>query len=130
MDHPAELRYSKDHVWVRVDGDAGVVIGITDFGQESMGEIAFVDLPSVDKEVVKDEVLIAVGSSKAFVDLPSPVSGKVLAINEAIMMEPVLVNNSPYGDGWLVKMRLSKASELEEMMDSATYTAFTPRGMS
>jgi glycine cleavage system H protein len=118
------LYYTPEHVWGKTEGNEVLLIGITDFGQESMGEIAFVELPAVGKEVKKSDIIIAVGSSKAFVDLPSPVSGTVLAINETANLDPVLINNSPYDDGWLVKIQVSNPAELTEMMDSAAYSDF------
>lgn len=124
MKYPENLKYTKDHAWVRDEGDGAAAIGITFFGQESMGEITFVELPDIDKEIEIEQVIFSIGSSKAFIDIPSPISGKVVMVNEELNAEPTLMNTSPYEKGWIVKMNLSRPVELESLMDSAAYAAF------
>jgi glycine cleavage system H protein len=124
MKYPENLKYTKDHAWVRDEGNGTAAIGITFFGQESMGEITFVELPEIDKEIEIDQIIFSIGSSKAFIDIPSPISGKVVMVNEELNTEPTLINTSPYESGWIVKMNLSHPAELESLMDSSAYEAF------
>jgi glycine cleavage system H protein len=124
MKYPENLKYTKDHAWVRDEGAGTVAIGITFFGQESMGEITFVELPEIDKEIDIEQIIFSIGSSKAFIDIPSPISGKVIMVNEELNTEPTLVNTSPYDQGWIVKMNLSQPAELDSLMDSSAYAAF------
>jgi glycine cleavage system H protein len=124
MEYPENLKYTKDHAWARDEGNGIVAIGITFFGQESMGEITFVELPEVDKELEIEQVVFSIGSSKAFIDIPSPVSGKIVMVNEDLNAEPTLINESPYEKGWIIKMAVSQPSELGSLMDSASYAEF------
>jgi len=123
VDNPPGLKYTKDHVWAKPEGSIAV-IGITHFGQESMGEITYVDLPLLGKDLEKDQIIFAIGSSKAFIDLPSPVSGKVLEVNEVINTDPTIINNDPYDKGWMVKMSLANPAELDSLMDKTAYDTF------
>ena len=115
------LYYSESHEWVKVEGEFAY-IGITDFAQHQLGNIVYVDMPEVDDEVTKDEDFGAVESVKAASDLLSPVSGTVVEINEKLSDEPELINQDPY-ENWIMKVKLSDASEVESLMDGKAYTA-------
>lgn len=117
------LLYSETHEWVKVEGDVAVV-GVSDFAQKEMGDITYVDMPDVDDDVTKDEEFGALESVKASSDLFSPVSGTVVEVNEALEDAPEQINQDPYGS-WIIKVRMSDASELEALMDAAAYEAQT-----
>jgi len=119
---PADLRYTKDHEWVRVAGEIAT-IGITDFAQSSLGDIVFVDLPKVGVELNQNETFGSVEAVKTVSDLYSPVGGSVTAVNELIESDPAVVNRSPYGDGWMIQARIRDASEVESLMTADEYTA-------
>ena len=123
MNVPDDLKYSEEHEWVRVEGGEAVV-GITDFAQHELTEIVFVELPEVGKKVDKGGALAVVESVKAVSDVYSPVSGTVKAVNSALEDQPELVNNAPYGGGWMVRLELADASELDALMDAAAYKQF------
>jgi len=116
------LYYSKDHEWVKVEGEAAY-IGISDFAQEHLGDIVYVELPGVDDEFAKDEAFSAVESVKAASDIYLPVGGKVVEVNEALEDDPALLNTAPY-ENWIAKVELSDKSELEELMTSEEYEKF------
>jgi len=116
-------KFSKDHEWIKVEGDIGT-IGITNHAQEQLGDVVYVDLPEVGSTVEKDEAFGAVESVKAASDIYSPVSGEVTAVNEALADEPALVNSAAEADGWMTKVKLSDASELDSLMDAAAYEEF------
>jgi glycine cleavage system H protein len=118
--YPDDLRYHAEHDWARIDGDVAT-FGITWFGQDALGEIVFFDAPEVGKTVAKDGSYAEVESVKAVSDVIAPLSGEVIEINEALVNSPALVNEDPYGEGWLVKVRLSDPSEADELMDHETY---------
>jgi glycine cleavage system H protein len=118
--YPADLRYHPEHDWARVDGDTAT-FGITWFGQDALGEIVFFDPPQVGKTVSKDAPYSEVESVKAVSDVVAPLSGEIIEVNEALSDSPEKINEDPYGEGWLVKVRLSDAAELDELMDSETY---------
>ena len=120
MDFPEDLRYTKDHEWARKEGDV-VTVGVTGSAMEQLGEITLVDLPGVGDEVAAGEAFGTIESVKSVSDLYAPVSGKVAAINEALEDKPELVNEAPYGDGWLV--RIEGSAEYDALMDGAAYTA-------
>ncbi|MCB0328748.1 MAG: glycine cleavage system protein GcvH [Bdellovibrionales bacterium] len=120
MEFPGDLKYTKDHEWVRVEGDSAVV-GITEFAQEELGEIVFVELPPVGSEFKAGDTLCVVESTKAASDVYAPISGKIAAVNDALGDSPDKVNSSPYSDGWMVKFEGIDAAEIEALMDSATY---------
>ena len=122
MQLPATLRYTKEHEWVRLDGDVATV-GITDFAQKELGDIVYVDITTLDQDVRKDEVFGSVEAVKTVSDLYSPVAGTVIEINEKLASAPDLVNNDPYGDGWMVRIRLADASEANSLLDAAAYGA-------
>lgn len=117
------LLYSETHEWVKVEGDVAVV-GVSDFAQKEMGDITYVDMPDVDDDVTKDEEFGALESVKASSDLFSPVSGTVVEVNEALEDAPEQINQNPYGS-WIIKVRMSDASELDALMDAAAYEAQT-----
>ena len=118
--YPDDLRYHAEHDWARIDGDVAT-FGITWFGQDALGEIVFFDAPEVGKTVAKDGSYAEVESVKAVSDVIAPMSGEVIEVNDALTNSPELVNEDPYGEGWLVKVRLSDPSEADELMDHETY---------
>ncbi|MCA9727796.1 MAG: glycine cleavage system protein GcvH [Candidatus Eisenbacteria bacterium] len=119
---PGDLRYTKEHEWVKVDGTVAM-IGVTDFAQASLGDVVFVELPQVGDALTQNEPFGSVEAVKAVSDLFSPVSGEVSAVNEGIENDPSVVNRSPYGDGWMIKASLSDASELDDLMSAEEYAA-------
>lgn len=121
MNIPDDLKYTKEHEWIRDNGDGTVTIGITDFAQGELGDIVFVELEPEGSEFDQDEVLGTVEAVKTVSELFSPVSGEVTEINEDLEDDPELVNNDPYGDGWMVKMKLSDASELDSLLSPEDY---------
>ena len=128
MTNPSDLRYIEEHDWVRVD-DAGLAtFGITDHAQDSLGDVVFVDLPDPGAEVTQSEPFGEIESVKAVSELIAPASGKVVERNEAVVDAPELVNESPYGDGWLVKVELADASELDGLMSAEEYDSFLASG--
>jgi len=120
---PGELKYLSSHEWVRVEGDGTATIGITDHAQDLLGDVVFVELPEVGAEIHAGEEAGVVESVKAASDIFSPVSGEVLAINEALEESPDLVNNEPYEDGWFFKVKLTDESDLEPLLDADAYSA-------
>ena len=117
---PSELKYTKDHEWARIDGDT-VTMGITDYAQGSLGDLVYVELPQVGREVKKGEVMVIVESCKAASDVYAPVSGTVIEINQSAVSTPETVNKLPYSDGWLVKLKPTAKDELESMLDANKY---------
>jgi glycine cleavage system H protein len=122
MNFPADLKYTKDHEWIRIEGDEAV-IGITEFAQSELGDIVFVDINTVGQEVAREAVFGTVEAVKTVSDLFMPVTGTVLAVNEALADEPADVNNDPYGAGWMVRIKISDASELDGLLSAEQYTA-------
>jgi glycine cleavage system H protein len=120
MNVPDDLKYTEEHEWVRVDGKT-VVIGITDFAQDELGDIVFVELPSVGDEVQSGEPFGSVESVKTVSELYAPVSGRVVEVNERLEDSPELVNSSCYGDGWMIKVELSDPSELDRLWSADKY---------
>lgn len=120
MNFPAELKYSKEHEWVKVEGNTGT-IGITDFAQKELGDIVYVDINTIGETVTKDAVFGTVEAVKTVSDLFMPVSGKVLEQNAALNDNPESVNKDPYNSGWMVKIEFTNASELDGLMDAETY---------
>ena len=122
MNFPDNLYYSKDHEWLRVEDDGSTaVIGITDFAQGELGDIVFVELEDVDESISKDNSFGSVEAVKTVSELFMPVSGTILEHNEAIGDNPELINNSPYEDGWIVKIKMDDPSEIEDLMKAAAY---------
>jgi len=120
MPSPTDRRYTKEHEWVRVQDGLGTV-GITDYAQDQLGDIVYVDLPSVGAQVKQLEKLGEIESVKAVSDLYSPVSGEVVEVNQGVNDRPELVNQSPYEDGWLVRVRLADPAELDNLLTAAQY---------
>ncbi len=117
---PDELYYTESHEWVRVEGEKAT-IGITDFAQKELQDIVYVELPEVGKNVKKGEVLCSIDSVKSSAEVYAPVSGQVLQVNEALNDQPELVNKDPYGEGWLVVMKLENPDELKELLSASRY---------
>jgi glycine cleavage system H protein len=124
---PSDLRYTKDHEWVRVDGDDAVV-GITDYATNQLGDIVFVELPDVGRSLAQFATFGVVESVKAVSDLFAPVSGDVSETNAELAAAPELVNSDPYGQGWMLKIRLSNATEIDGLLDAEAYDALTAEG--
>jgi glycine cleavage system H protein len=120
MEAPPGIRYSKEHEWV-VTEDAVATVGITDHAQEKLGEIVYIELPSIGEKVSKDDPFGVVESVKAVSDIYAPVSGTVLEVNEDLAESPEVVNEDPYGDGWLIKVRISDPADLDDLMDNDEY---------
>ena len=120
MNFPSELRYTKDHEWVRMEGDEAV-IGITDFAQHELGDIVYVEVESVGKELEAGAIFGTVEAVKTVSDLFLPVNGTVTEVNSNLNGAPELVNTDPYGDGWMVRMKLKDASDVDALMDAAAY---------
>ena len=120
MNIPENLKYSKEHEWVRVDGDIAYV-GITDFAQNELGDIVFVEIDTVGDTIDADEIFGTIEAVKTVSDLFMPVGGEVLELNEKLEDDPELVNTDPYGDGWLIKVKMTDASQLDHLMDASAY---------
>lgn len=114
------LRYTEQHEWVKVEGDVAL-IGITDFAQNALGDVTFVELPALDQEVQKGDDIVVVESTKAASDVYAPVSGKIVDVNSAIEDEPEAINADPFNRGWLVKIQISDPSEIEALMSPEAY---------
>jgi glycine cleavage system H protein len=117
------VKFTKEHEWIQVEGDTGTV-GITDYAQEQLGDVVYVELPAVGKQVEKGKDMAVVESVKAASEVYAPVSGSVVAVNEKLSAEPATVNAEPMAGGWFVKIKLSNPAELEGLMDKAAYDAF------
>lgn len=120
MNIPEELKYTRDHEWVKVEGDV-VIVGITDFAQRELGDIVYIDVDTLDIEVPAEEVFGTIEAVKTVSDLFSPLSGIVVEINEGLEDDPELVNKDPYGEGWIIKIKPSNLDELENLMDHSEY---------
>src|SRR5580765_3963777 len=123
MSYPEDLRYTKQHEWVRAEGDIGTV-GITDHAQKELGDIVYVDLPKVGAQVEKGKSLGSVESVKAVSDIYAPISGEVIAINDTLTAAPEKLNEDPHGAAWLVKVRLKDAGEMKQLLSAADYQTF------
>lgn len=122
MNFPSNIRYTSEHEWIRVEGNEAFV-GITDYAQSELGEIVFIDVPTLGEIVAQGDVFGSIEAVKTVSDLNMPVSGEVLEINEALDAAPELVNNDPYGEGWIIRISVKDASELDKLMDAAAYQA-------
>lgn len=122
MDYPEGLKYSREHEWVMVEGDSAT-IGISDFAQSELGDVVYVEVPEVGEKISKEDPFGAVESVKAVSDLYAPVSGTVVEVNDALPDTPELINEDPYGEGWIVKVTLSDPDELDELMNAQEYAA-------
>jgi len=123
MSVPDELRYSKDHEWIRVDGDT-VRIGITDYAQDALGDVVYVQIPSVGTAVKVGESFGEVESTKSVSDVYAPVTGTVVEVNDSLADEPQKLNEDPYGDGWICAIRVSEPGEIDALLDAAAYRDF------
>ena len=119
----SELRFTKDHEWVRREGDT-VVIGITDYAQEQLGDVVYVELPEIGRQVARGKEAAVVESAKAASEVYAPVSGEVVAVNDVIAGDPGKVNADPMGDGWFIKLRLADPGQLDALLDEAAYRKF------
>ena len=122
MNFPENIRYTSEHEWIRVEGDEAYV-GITDYAQSELGEIVFIDVPTEGETVAQGEVFGSIEAVKTVSDLNMPVTGEVLEINGALDAQPELVNNDPYGEGWIIRIAVKVAAELDSLMDAAAYQA-------
>ena len=120
MNIPADLKYTKDHEWVKIEGDTAIV-GITDFAQKELGDIVYVEVETLDQTLAKDEVFGTVEAVKTVSDLFLPLSGEIIEFNEALETAPETVNTDPYGDGWMIKIKISETSEVGELLSSDQY---------
>ena len=123
MEFPEDLKYSKEHEWVLVEGSVATV-GITDYAQDQLGDIVFVELPAVGDKVSKEDAFGVVESVKAVSDIYAPVSGKVLEVNDDLPENPEMLNEDPYGDGWIIKIEMSDREELDDLMTAAEYEQY------
>jgi glycine cleavage system H protein len=121
---PEDLHYSKDHEWIKVDGNTGT-IGITDHAQNSLGDVVYVELPKVGDKFEAHEAFGSVESVKAVSEIFMPVSGEVVEVNESLQDEPEKVNNDPYGEAWMVRVRLTSSGEVDSLLSAAEYEDFT-----
>ena len=122
MNFPENIRYTSEHEWIRVEGDEAYV-GITDYAQSELGEIVFIDVPTEGETVAQGEVFGSIEAVKTVSDLNMPVTGEVLEINGALDAQPELVNIDPYGEGWIIRIAVKDAAELDSLMDAAAYQA-------
>ncbi|HAF76632.1 MAG TPA: glycine cleavage system protein GcvH [Maribacter sp.] len=120
MNIPAELKYTKDHEWVKIDGDIATV-GITDFAQGELGDIVYVEVDTLDETLDREAIFGTVEAVKTVSDLFSPLSGEIVEFNEGLEDEPEKVNSDPYGEGWMVKIKFSDAGELDDLLSDAAY---------
>lgn len=120
MNIPSELKYTKDHEWIRIDGEIATV-GITDFAQGELGDIVYVEVETLDETLEKDEVFGTVEAVKTVSDLFLPLSGEIIELNELLEDEPEKVNTDPYGDGWMIKLKIGDASEIDSLLSETDY---------
>jgi glycine cleavage system H protein len=120
MNVPSDLRYTADHEWVKIDGDIATV-GVTDFAQGELGDIVFVEVETEGEELEAEEVFGTIEAVKTVSDLFLPLAGKVIEFNEALNDDPALINSDPFGDGWVIKLKMSNVSDLESLMDAEAY---------
>jgi glycine cleavage system H protein len=121
MNFPSDIRYTKDHEWIKMTDEKTAVIGITDFAQKELGDIVYVDITSIGKAMNAEEVFGTVEAVKTVSDLFLPVAGTILVLNPLLEKQPELVNNDPYGEGWMVKLSVNNPADLDKLMDAAAY---------
>jgi len=126
MEFPEELKYSKEHEWVLIEGRIAIV-GITDYAQKELGDIVYVELPEIGEKVVKDDPFAAVESVKAVSDVYAPVSGAVVEVNDALPETPETINEDPYGDGWMIKVEISDMDDLKDLMTAEEYAEYVDK---
>ena len=122
MNIPSELKYTKDHEWIKIEGDVAIV-GITDFAQGELGDIVYVEVETLDETLEREEVFGTVEAVKTVSDLFQPLSGEIIAFNESLEDEPEKVNSDPYGEGWMIKIRISEPAEIEDLLGAGDYKA-------
>lgn len=122
MNTPNNLKYTKDHEWVKIDGDIATV-GITDYAQDQLGDIVFVDIQTMGETLEREEIFGAIEAVKTVADAFMPLSGEIIEVNEELEAEPQAVNSDPYGKGWMIKIKISNPAEVEELLDAAGYLA-------
>jgi len=120
MKAPEELKYTEEHEWVKVEGDIAIV-GITDFAQNELSDIVYVELPEVGKNIKKGDVIATVEAVKTVADVYSPVSGEIIEVNEKLKDEPSIINNDPYGEGWIAKVKMENPEEINALLDHVAY---------
>ncbi|MGH3649191.1 MAG: glycine cleavage system protein GcvH [Acidimicrobiia bacterium] len=125
MNTPEDLAYTDEHEWVRVVGDTRVRIGITDYAQDQLGDVVYIELPEPGKEVSKDDLVVEIESTKSVGEVYAPFAGTIATVNEAVAGSPELVNTSPYEDGWLVEIEVSGEISTEDLLDAAAYKDLT-----
>ncbi|MBQ2376432.1 MAG: glycine cleavage system protein GcvH [Bacteroidales bacterium] len=123
MNIPSNVKYSEDHEWLRIEGDVAY-IGISDYAQHELGDIVFVDVDTVGEEISRNEVFGTIEAVKTVSDLMMPVSGEILEFNEALEDNAAAINSDPYGEGWIIKIKMTNPAEVEELKDAAAYSAF------
>jgi glycine cleavage system H protein len=128
MEYPEELRYTREHEWIAREGEDRVRVGITDFAQDALGDVVYVDLPEEGTEVRAGEAFGEVESTKSVSDIFSPVSGRIVQRNVALSETPELVNREPYGDGWMVVVQMTDPAEFDSLMDAAAYREMAEAG--
>jgi glycine cleavage system H protein len=121
MNFPSDIKYTKDHEWIKMTDEKTAMIGITDFAQKELGDIVYVDITSIGKEMNAEEVFGTVEAVKTVSDLFLPVAGTILVLNPLLEKQPELVNNDPYGEGWMVKLAVNNPADLDKLMDAAAY---------
>lgn len=125
--YPSDFLYSREHEWIRVDGDQ-CVLGITEFAQQELGEVVFVELPEVGQMVNANDELGTIESVKAVAEVFSPVAGEIIEVNDAVVDDPELLNDDPHGEGWLIKLRFSSADDLKTLMNAEAYEEYVKSG--
>ena len=125
MQIPEDLRYAENHEWVRPEADGSVRVGITDYAQDALGDIVYVDLPEAGGSVVAGAAFAEIESTKSVAEVYAPITGTIVAVNEALLDAPELVNSDPFGEGWFVAIMAADALALDHLMDAAAYEAFT-----
>jgi glycine cleavage system H protein len=130
MEYPAELKYTREHEWAALEEGGKVRVGITDFAQDALGDVVFVDIPEEGTEVRAGEVFGEVESTKSVSDLFSPVSGRIVERNAVLESSPELVNQDPYGDGWMIVIEVGDRAELDDLLDASSYQQFLEEGTS
>lgn len=125
MEVPEDLHYTDEHEWIRVTGDSTVQIGITDYAQDQLGDVVYVELPSAGASVAKDDLLVEIESTKSVGEVYAPFAGTIKAVNDAVGESPELINSSPYGDGWLVEIEVDGEITTEGLLDASGYRSLT-----
>jgi len=120
MDVPSNLKYTKDHEWIRIDGDIATV-GITDFAQGELGDIVYVEVETIDESIEREEIFGTVEAVKTVSDLILPLSGEIIEFNDSLESEPEKVNSDPYGEGWMIKISINKPAEIDQLLDDKAY---------